>query len=91
MANTSCYEYIKAFIKSNKSNTKLICEQKPNSNFLYCYNNETHELCHYNILKSPETNLLWQRIKYTPAKFDIRVHVDPFQNERTSVTKKEDD
>lgn len=91
MTDNSCFDYIKAFIKSNKHNTKLICQQNPNSNIFYCYNNETHELCHYNILKSPETNLLWQRIKHNPVKFDVRVKLDTFQNERTIVTKKEDE
>ena len=89
MTSTICYDYINAFIKSNAPNTKLSCEKKPNSNVLYCYNNETNELCHYNILKSPETNLLWQKIKNNPVEFDLKVDIDPFQKERTIVIKTE--
>ena len=90
MTTTTCFDYIKAFIKSNPPNSKLICQQNPNSNLFYCYNNETNELCQYNILKNPETNLLWQRIKYNTNQFDIRIDIDPFQNQRTTVLKKEE-
>ena len=84
----SCYNYIKSFIKSNPDNTKLICEQHNNSNLLYCYNNETNELCHYNILKHPEMQFLWQKIKKNPELFDMRVDIDPLQKQRTIVIKK---
>lgn len=87
MSNT-CYDYIHAFMISNPTGTKLICQSVLQSDLLYCYNNDTNELCNYNIKKNPNHSKLWEKMNNNKEQFEIKYESDYHTISRTIVIKK---
>lgn len=87
--SSKCYDYLLDYIRSSPNGTKLLCDKHKNRPNLYCYNNHTNEFCQYNKKEYAEhkTENLWIHMFQNPAQFDVRVDIDVFQKERTTVTK----